>query len=153
MKKRFVLYFSLLAVLLVNPAYAKEVYNQSNFVEFLFVQSAMQGSYDGTQLTLKQTPDTFYFSERPSRIYGHLTNQKFVEQFNANQPNSFRNDPPNAILSFSGTEAIAEVVLEEVASFTDSEIVYKVSVVTGTVPKTFTKSTLFIDGGYPYWGN
>ena len=72
----------------------------------------MQGSYDGNRLTLKQTPDTFYFSERPSRIYGRLTNQKFVEEFNANRTSSFKNDPPKAILSFSGTEAIAQVILE-----------------------------------------
>ena len=45
-----------------------------------------------------------YFSDRPERVVGHMTTeQQFVEQWTAG-PNSFFEDPPNAVVSYVGTD-------------------------------------------------
>ena len=47
-------------------------------------------------------PTTLYFSDRPERVAGHMTNAQFVDQW-AVGDNSFASDPPNAVLSFVET--------------------------------------------------
>jgi len=51
------------------------------------------------QLRLKNiAPTTLYFSDRPDRIVGRVTTQKYVDYW-ALGDNSFKSDPPNAVIS------------------------------------------------------
>ena len=57
-------------------------------VEFLFVQYAQGVTLSDGVLTLKGvTPDTLYFSDRPHRIVGRETTQKFVESWDVGEGN------------------------------------------------------------------
>ena len=49
-------------------------------VEDMFVQTAGGvRTDDGTMTLLGLTPHTIYFSDRPQRIVGHLTTQRFLQ--------------------------------------------------------------------------
>src|SRR6478672_12869430 len=106
-------------------------------VEEMFVQIARTVTSDQTTLTLQDvSPSTLYFSDRPERVVGHLTTEQFVSQWTEG-PNSFFEDPPNAVLSYVGsgedTPSDAVVVLRDpVAS--GSSLTYSIEVLDGVVP-------------------
>jgi hypothetical protein len=78
----------------------KQMIEQLEAEQSMFVQTAQGITSDGTTLTLKEvTPSTLYFSDRPKRIVGHMATTDFVELW-AEGDNSFEEDPPNAVLAF-----------------------------------------------------
>jgi hypothetical protein len=116
--------------------------------EALFVQSARKvTSFDGAITLHEITPSTLMFSDRPERIVGHLTTKQFVEGWGHGE-NSFREDPPNAVLSFlAGDEAAPEDV---VVTLTNPRIdwerlTYDVDVLEGRLPERTGPCSLFID--------
>ena len=117
-------------------------------VEEMFVQIARSVTSDQSTLTLQDvSPSTLYFSDRPERVVGHMTTGQFVEQW-AEGPNSFLEDPPNAVLSYvevgDDIPSDAVVVLRDpVAS--GSSLSYSIEVLDGEVPATSGAVTLFID--------
>ena len=71
-------------------------------LEEMFVQIARNVTSDESTLTLQDvSPSTLYFSDRPERVVGHMTTEQFVDQWSEG-PNSFLEDPPNAVLSYVG---------------------------------------------------
>ena len=42
-------------------------------INWLFVVSATGGSFDGKTLTLRDVPPVLIFSDRPDRVWGHMT--------------------------------------------------------------------------------
>src|SRR4249919_4043015 len=117
-------------------------------LEEMFVQIARNVTSDQTTLTLHDiAPSTLYFSDRPERVVGHMTTQQFVDQW-AEGPNSFLEDPPNAVLSYVGsgedTPSDAVMVLRDpVAS--GGSLSYSIEVLEGDVPAESGAVTLFID--------
>jgi hypothetical protein len=117
-------------------------------LEEMFVQIARNVTSNQTTLTLEDvSPSTLYFSDRPERVVGHMTTEQFVEQWTEG-PNSFFEDPPNAVLSYVGTgediPSDAVVVLRDpVAS--GSSLSYSIEVLEGAVPAESGPVTLFID--------
>ena len=117
-------------------------------LEEMFVQIARTVISDQTTLTLNDvSPSTLYFSDRPERVVGHMTTEQFVDQWNEG-PNSFFEDPPNAVLSYVGTgediPSDAVVVLRDpVAS--GGSLTYSIEVLEGAVPAESGAVTLFID--------
>jgi hypothetical protein len=66
--------------------------------EFMFVQTAKDIAYKDGVLTLQDvSPMTVFFSDRPQRIVGHVRNDLFLKKW-AEGSNSFKSDPPNAVL-------------------------------------------------------
>lgn len=117
-------------------------------LEEMFVQIARNVTSDQSSLTLKDvSPSTLYFSDRPERVVGHMTTEQFVEQWTEG-PNSFFEDPPNAVLSYVGTgedtPSDAVVVLRDPVA-TGSSLTYSIEVLDGTVPAESGAVTLFID--------
>jgi hypothetical protein len=91
----------------------KQMIEELEAEESMFVQTAVGMTSDGTTLTLGEvTPSTLYFSDRPKRIVGHMTTADFVDLWGAGD-NSFEQDPPNAVLAFleSGDQAPADAVV------------------------------------------
>ena len=117
-------------------------------LEEMFVQIARNVTSNQTTLTLEDvSPSTLYFSDRPERVVGHMTTEQFVKQWTEG-PNSFFEDPPNAVLSYVGTgediPSDAVVVLRDpVAS--GSSLSYSIEVLEGAVPAESGPVTLFID--------
>ena len=67
-------------------------------VSWLYVVNATGGSFDGKTITLHDVPPTLMFSDRPHRIYGHMTLSELLPMVKEG-PDSFVENPPNAVLS------------------------------------------------------
>ena len=73
---------------------------ETQVVEEMFVQVASGSKSSDGVLTLSGvSPATLYFSDRPERVVGHMTNEQFVEGWSLGDDN-FAADPPNAVLSY-----------------------------------------------------
>ena len=117
-------------------------------VEEMFVHTARSiSSQEGTLTLHGLTPSTLWFSDRPQRVVGHMTTEQFVQMWSQG-PNSFLEDPPNAVLSWldQGDDAPedAVVVLRDPVAGEDS-ISYSIEVLDGAVPAQAGAVSLFID--------
>jgi hypothetical protein len=119
---------------------------ETDDVELLFVQSATSGSFDGTTLTLGGIASTSYFSDRPNRIAGQMGTDTFVGQW-AEGKDSFKSDPPNAVLSVLGESGASDSVVElSNPKLEGGQLSYQVKVLDGKPPARFKTASLFIDG-------
>lgn len=114
--------------------------------EALFVQSAPEIEYDGYRLRLKQAiPMTLFFSDRPVRVAGNMSNQDFLYMWGQGT-NSYVAASPKASLSFiedQGPRNIAVVLTNPRLEGTD--VVYDAQHVEGTIPTAKLAGSLFID--------
>ena len=121
---------------------------QPELVEEMFVQVAHGASASDRTLTLRGvSPSTLYFSDRPERVVGHMTTGAFVDDW-AVGPNSFAEDPPNAVLSFIEADADAPsdvVVVLRDPQLSQPDLGYSVEVLDGEMPAAAGPCTLFID--------
>lgn len=122
-------------------------------VEYLFVLAAQSGTYSGEHLRLKGVPLAVFFSDRPSRIAGHITLDELMDDWNKGK-DSFKSDPPNATLSFNvGNKE--KTVSMEIANpeYEIGVLSFKVlKILQGSLPAEFGTSVLYIDdysGGAP----
>lgn len=119
--------------------------NESQEPAYLFVLSGTSGKMEDDTLTINGMPNVVYFSDRPSRIAGHKSVADFVELWNKSS-DSFKADPPNATLSIMDGDSAKNVVVELKSVETkDDSVTFKVRVLQGEAPKTFSNSSLFID--------
>lgn len=114
----------------------------------MFVQVAHGASITETSLTLTGlAPATLFFSDRPSRVVGHVSSADFVDLWDKGE-NSFAEDPPNAVLAFLGdgdeTPEDAVVVIRD-PQLGDKSITYSIERLEGTLPSSTGPVTLFID--------
>jgi hypothetical protein len=117
-------------------------------VEEMFVQVARSSKTSDRVLTLTGlSPSTLYFSDRPERVVGHMTNEQFVDGWSLGE-NSFASDPPNAVLSWldAGDDRPEDcvVVLKDPQAVGDT-IRYSIDVLEGSMPESSGPCTLFID--------
>lgn len=110
-----------------------------------FVQQAGSMNYDGGEITLRDaSAGVIYFSERPYRIGGQLSNADFASFWDSDQ--GFKLDPPNAVVSILENVGQAPAVVELTSARMDGEdIVYGVTVLRGDLPESANGVALFID--------
>lgn len=113
--------------------------------EYLFVQNASSGSFDGKVLTLEGVGSTLFFTDRPNRIVGHVDTARLIKEVSTGKDN-FKESPPNATISILDEKGVtnAVVVLLE-PKFDGHTIAYPVEVLDGKIPATFKAASLFID--------
>jgi hypothetical protein len=82
-------------------------------VQMLFVQNAKDVVMKDDRLVLiGVSPTTIFFSDRPSRIAGHMHTDDFVLEWQKGAgPESFHTDPPNATLSIFAEDDIVDIVV------------------------------------------
>ena len=121
-------------------------------VQLLFVQNSrgVAISQDGRTLTLKDvSPTTLFFADRPVRLAGHYTTRdQYMKLWTGGGDQSFRQDPPNATLSvFEGgqTDLVDVVVTLQNPRFRGNDLVYDITVISGTPPRVGGPASLFID--------
>ena len=121
---------------------------QPELVEEMFVQVANGASTSDGTLTLHGvSPSTLYFSDRPERVVGHVATGAFVDDW-AIGPNSFAEDPPNAVLSFIEPDAQSPsdvVVVLRDPQLAKADLGYAVEMLDGEMPANTGPCTLFID--------
>jgi len=119
----------------------------------LFVVNAAEGAITKNTLTLRNVSDAVvYFSDRPERIAGHVTLERFFHYWN-NSPDNFDQDPPNAVLSIAGQGYDNVVVVLKKAVLDGTTLTFDIDILSGAVPESealhFKDAPLFIDGGFP----
>ncbi len=127
-------------------ASAARATSDEELVEFLFVQTAPATSLSGGVLRLTgANPHTLYFSDRPERIVGHITTQEFVDMWGKGT-DSFKADPPNAVLTVHDAEDPTEVVVVlRDPRIEGADLVYDVDVLDGPAEISGDSASLFID--------
>jgi len=137
--------FTVMLTLVTGLVFAEHVIDNSKNTGYLFVLSATSGSLKGDTLTLNGVPNVIYFSDRPVRVAGHHSLEKFVESWNKGS-DSFKADPPNATLSVLKNKGTKNVVVELMSvEQKSSSLVFKVTVLEGVLPQRFKTSSIFID--------
>jgi hypothetical protein len=113
----------------------------------LFVQTAKSATLVNGKLTLNAvSPTTVYFSDRPTRVAGHIATSEMIPLWSEGK-NSFLKDPPNATLSaFTSDGNVADVVVElKNPGLSGGQMTYDVRVLQGTLPANAEAASLFID--------
>ena len=148
---RMILTICIILATTTTVVLADHVIDESENPGFLFVMSAVSGSCDGETLTLTGVPAVVYFSDRPYRIAGHLSVEKFVELWGEGA-DSFAADPPNATLSIYDDSGDINVVIEITGTpdISSESVVFPVKVLQGDLPDMISASSLFIDQ-YRWW--
>lgn len=114
----------------------------------LFVQTAggMAFDADRNRLTLRGvSPVTLFFADRPERLAGNMTTERFVPFWSEGE-DSFLSDPPNADLSIleDGVLREAVVVLRDPV-LEGRDLHYTVEIIGGEMPVLGDNASLFID--------
>lgn len=136
---------AVMSTLLPGLVLAEHVIDDSKEPGYLFVLSAASGSSKGDTLALNGVPNVIYFSDRPARKAGHMSLSAFVEMWDKGV-DSFKADPPNATLSVLKKEGASNMVVELISvEQKPGSVVFKVAVLEGTLPESFTTSSLFVD--------
>jgi hypothetical protein len=117
-------------------------------IEAMFVQVGSGMTSGDHSVTLHGTgPATLFFADRPDRVVGHLSTQKFVSEWGDGE-NSFAEDPPNAVITFlesgDATPEDATVVLRDPQLAGDT-LTYNVEILEGMLPTSAGSCSLFID--------
>jgi hypothetical protein len=115
-------------------------------VKYLFVQSAQSLKVDDGKIILKNVDESaIYFSDRPERIAGHMSTEKFVDIWSVGD-DSFQLSNPNAALSFLDDEkdGIVIVVLSHPV-LNSGNLTYDIEVLDGVLPVEGGACSLFID--------
>jgi hypothetical protein len=137
--------FTVMLTLVSGLVFAEHVIDDSKNTGYLFVISGTSGSLDGYTLTLNGVPNVIYFSDRPARKAGHLSLEKFVELWNKGS-DSFKADPPNAILSVFKKDGEKNVVVKLYSvEHKNGSLHFKVVDLEGNITGHFNTGTLFID--------
>jgi hypothetical protein len=119
--------------------------------EWLFVHTAETAEMtSATTLVMPVTRDIFAFTDRPNRMHGYMNAHEFVSLWDEGEGDTFKADPPNAVLTWVDGGEMKEAELLIISAETVShgrEISYGVKLEAGelSVGKTGPAS-IFIDG-------
>ncbi|WP_298815881.1 hypothetical protein [uncultured Roseibium sp.] len=110
-----------------------------------FVQQAGDMTFDGSTLTLSNAnTGVLYFSDRPYRVGGQITNAQFADFWTS--ADGFEGDPPNAVVSILSKTDKAPALVELTSAKTEgSTMVYGVTLLRGELPESAEGVALFID--------
>jgi hypothetical protein len=119
--------------------------------EWLFVHTSTTAEMiSETTLVMPVTREIFAFTDRPNRQHGYMTAHAFVSLWDEAEGDTFKADPPNAVLTWVDGGEMKEAELLIISAETVShgrEISYEVKLEAGelSVGKTGPAS-IFIDG-------
>jgi hypothetical protein len=100
------------ALLLTSSAFAEE----AKPAEWLFVHTSPTAEMTSeTTLVMPVTREIFAFTDRPNRKHGYLTAHAFVSLWDEAEGDTFKADPPNAVLTWIDGDKVheAEVVITD----------------------------------------
>jgi hypothetical protein len=115
-------------------------------VPVLYVQNAKEVTYKDGRLTLIDvSPMVVFFANRPYRLAGHVHISEYLQDW-GNVQDSFKDDPPNATLSFLDGDDMNSVAVELMhPRLQGADLVYDVKILEGTMPSKGGAGSLFID--------
>jgi hypothetical protein len=117
--------------------------------EWLFVHTADEAQVtNNTTIVMPVTRDVFAFTDRPYRKHAYMTGEQFASLWADSGSNSFKTDPPNAVLTWVEGEDVkeAEVVITG-ASIEGNSIAYTRKHQATVQYSNLKAVSLFVDAG------
>ncbi len=148
---------SLVAFILLIVTCKRDDDVQPQTEQWLYAHTASQGiATSSTTFVMPVTDDIFGFTDRPYRKSKYISGDEFASYWNDyDDVNSFKLDPPNAVLTYVDGDEIKELEVVIIdATFDGSNITYTINNTSLTNNETFDDASLFVDGngstGYVY---
>jgi hypothetical protein len=145
--KRLITTFNilLLAALSSSFAFAEDKPAQE---EWLFVHTADEAQVtNNTTIVIPVTRDIFAFTDRPYRKHAYMTGEQFASLWADSGSDSFKTDPPNAVLTWVEGEDVKEAELVITGASIDGNSITYTRKHPATVQFSDLKSvSLFVDG-------
>ena len=118
--------------------------------EWLFVHTAQTAEMTSdTTLVMPVTRDIFAFTDRPNRMHGYMNAHEFVSLWDEGEGDTFKAEPPNAVLTWVDGDEMTEAELLILSAETVSngrEIAYEVKLEVGDTPVgKISSASVFID--------
>jgi len=119
--------------------------------EWLFVHTAQTAEMtSATTLVMPATRDIFAFTDRPNRMHAYMNAHEFVSLWDEGEGDTFKADPPNAVLTWVDGDEMKEAELLIIGAETVSHgrgIAYQVKLEAGDTPADkLSGGSLFVDG-------
>ena len=90
--------------------------------------------------------DVFAFTDRPNREHYWLKGEQYASLWSSNNPNSFKTDPPNAVLTFADGDEVKELeVVITKATYNGANITYSIKDNLGINVSEIKSVSLFVD--------
>jgi hypothetical protein len=120
--------------------------------EWLFVHTAQTAEMtSATTLVMPVTRDIFAFTDRPNRQHGYMKAHEFVSLWDFGEGDTFKADPPNAVLTWVDGDEMKEAELLILSAETVThgrEIAYEVKLEAGDeVSGKLGATSFFVDDG------
>ena len=124
--------------------------NSSNLQkEWLYTHTSLDATAtNSTTIVMPLSGDIFAFTDRPYREHKYISGDEFASYWNDyDDENSFKLDPPNAVLTWVDEDGVEEVeVVITDADFDGTNIIYTIENTTITANQSFEDVSLFVDG-------
>jgi len=117
--------------------------------EWLYTHTALEATAtSSTTIVMPFTEDIFAFTDRPNREHKYISGDEFASYWNDyDDGNSFKLDPPNAVLTWVDADGVSEVeVVITDANFDGNNVIYTIENTTITANQSFEDVSLFVDG-------
>jgi surface protein len=117
--------------------------------EWLYTHTALEATAtSSTTIVIPFTEDIFAFTDRPNREFKYISGDEFASYWNDyDDANSFKLDPPNAVLTWVDADGVSEVeVVITDANFDGNNMIYTIENTTITANQSFEDVSLFVDG-------
>ena len=117
--------------------------------EWLYTHTALEATAtSSTTIVMPFTEDIFAFTDRPNREHKYISGDEFASYWNDyDDENSFKLDPPNAVLTWVDADGVSEVeVVITDANFDGNNVIYTIENTTITSNQSFEEVSLFVDG-------
>ena len=149
MKKGIYLFLALLIVACTTDDNNNDDNSNDLQKEWLYTHTAIEATAtSSTTLVIPFTEDIFAFTDRPNREFKYISGDEFASYWNDyDGENSFKLDPPNAVLTWVDADAVEEVeVVITDANFDGDNIIYTIENSSITANQSFEEVSLFVDG-------
>ncbi len=149
MKKGIYLFLALLIVACTTDDNNNDDNSNDLQKEWLYTHTALEATAtSSTTLVIPFTEDIFAFTDRPNREFKYISGDEFASYWNDyDGENSFKLDPPNAVLTWVDADAVEEVeVVITDANFDGDNIIYTIENSSITANQSFEEVSLFVDG-------
>ena len=135
------------ALLLTSSAFAEE----AKPAEWLFVHTSPTAEMTSeTTLVMPVTREIFAFTDRPNRKHGYLTAHAFVSLWDEAEGDTFKADPPNAVLTWLDGDKVheAEVIITDASVLAHGRAIsFEVKLEAGeALSGQMQRLSLFVDG-------
>ena len=135
------------ALLLTSSAFAEE----TKPAEWLFVHTSPTAEMTSdTTLVMPVTREIFAFTDRPNRQHGYLTAHAFVSLWDKGEGDTFKADPPNAVLTWVDGDKVheAEVIITDASVLAHGKAIsFEVKLEAGeALSGQMQRLSLFFDG-------